>query len=81
MKKYQFTGHLSPLPPGIRLGLQISGEVYLVGEVEEELERRDTAHAKQVAELNERIRKLTTRTMRFRQRKVAARTSEAKLGG
>ncbi|HEY3658293.1 MAG TPA: hypothetical protein VGL34_25260 [Steroidobacteraceae bacterium] len=81
MKKYQFTGHLSPLPPGIRLGLQISGEVYLVGEVEGELKSRDAAHAKQVAELNERIRKLTTRTMRFRQRKVTARTSEAKLGG
>jgi hypothetical protein len=34
MKKYQFTGHLSPLPPGVNLPLQLSGEVYLASEVE-----------------------------------------------
>lgn len=70
MKRYQFTGHLSPLPPGARLPLELSGEVYLASEVDEELRRRDVAHAKQVAELNERIRKLTTQTLRFRRRKA-----------
>lgn len=29
MKIYQFSGHLSPLPPGINLPMQISGEVCL----------------------------------------------------
>lgn len=77
MKRYQFTGHLSPLPPGVRLPLQLSGEVYLISEVEEELERREVAHRKEIDQLNERIRKLTTRTMRFRRRKVAAPTSGA----
>lgn len=77
MRRYQFTGHLSPRPPGIRLGLELSGEVYLVNEVEDGLKARDAAHAKQVAELNERIRKLTTRTMRFRRCKVAVPTSGA----
>lgn len=29
MKYYDFTGHLTPLPPGIKLPLQISGKVCL----------------------------------------------------
>lgn len=33
MKIYDFTGHLSPLPPGIRLPLQISGKVCLASDV------------------------------------------------
>lgn len=34
MQKYKFTGHLSPLPPGVKLPLQISGDVYLASDVE-----------------------------------------------
>lgn len=78
MKKYQFSGHLSPLPPGVRLPLQLYGEVYLASEVEDELKSRDAAHAKVVAELHERIRKLTTRTMRFRRRKQSTSATESK---
>lgn len=33
MKKYQFTGHLSPTPKGM-MPLQMSGEVYLAADVE-----------------------------------------------
>lgn len=36
MKLYQFTGHLSPTPPGM-IPLQMSGEVYLAAEVRREL--------------------------------------------
>lgn len=32
---YDFTGHLNPLPPGIRLPLQISGKVCLAADVRE----------------------------------------------
>lgn len=42
MQKYEFTGHLNPLPPGIKLPLQISGEVCLAADalaMERELER------------------------------------------
>lgn len=34
MQSYKFTGHLSPLPPGIKLPLELSGTVYLPTEVE-----------------------------------------------
>lgn len=34
MQQYDFTGHLTPLPPGLKLPLQISGKVYLVTEVD-----------------------------------------------
>lgn len=34
MQQYDFTGHLSPLPPGVKLPLQLSGKVYLVSDVE-----------------------------------------------
>lgn len=78
MKRYQFTGHLSPLPPGVRLPWQLSGEVYLVNEVEDELKSRAEAHRQEVAELNERIRKLTTRTMRFRRRRQSTSAGESK---
>jgi hypothetical protein len=33
MRLYDFTGHLSPLPPGINLPMQISGKVCLPTEV------------------------------------------------
>ena len=33
MKLYDFTGHLSPLPPGIKLPMQISGKVCLPSDV------------------------------------------------
>lgn len=42
MQKYGFTGHLSPLPPGVKLPLQISGNVYVAADVDpmlRELER------------------------------------------
>lgn len=42
MQKYEFTGHLSPLPPGVKVPLQISGDVYIANDVQEmlrELER------------------------------------------
>lgn len=37
MKKYEFTGHLWPLPPGVKLPLELSGEVYLVHDVDERI--------------------------------------------
>ncbi len=33
IKVYHFSGHLNPLPPGISLGLQISGDVCLASDV------------------------------------------------
>lgn len=39
MQKYQFTGHLSPLPPGVKLPLQLSGDVYLASEVDADTAR------------------------------------------
>lgn len=35
MKVYDFTGHLSPLPPGVKLPLQLSGKVCLAADVRE----------------------------------------------
>jgi hypothetical protein len=34
MQQYHFTGHLSPLPPGVKLPLQLSGQVYLASDVD-----------------------------------------------
>ncbi len=34
MRLYDFTGHLSPLPPGINLPMQISGKVCLPADIE-----------------------------------------------
>jgi hypothetical protein len=33
MNVYDFSGHLSPLPPGVKLPLQLSGKVCLAGDV------------------------------------------------
>ena len=35
MNVYDFTGHLSPLPPGVKLPLQLSGKVCLAADVAE----------------------------------------------
>jgi hypothetical protein len=43
MQRYQFTGHLSPLPPGVKLPLQLSGEVYLPADVDAHVERLEEA--------------------------------------
>lgn len=69
MIKYLFTGHLTPLPPGIKLPLALSGEVYLPNEVEAEIAKLKKAHAAEVAELHERIRKLIKSSMGHRKRK------------
>lgn len=75
MRRYHFTGHLSPLPPGIRLPLELSGEVYLVSEVEAELKARDIAHQREIAQLHERIRKVTFKSMNFRKRRPRKATA------
>lgn len=70
MIKYLFTGHLTPRPAGTERAMcQLSGEVYLAVDVEKELQDRTRTHECQIAELHERIRKLTRRTMGFRKRK------------
>jgi hypothetical protein len=43
MQQYDFTGHLTPLPPGVKLPLQLSGKVYLVQEVDERVAQMQAA--------------------------------------
>lgn len=50
MQKYQFTGHLRPLPPGIKQPFEISGEVYLPSDVEARIRLLETALTKIIAE-------------------------------
>lgn len=66
MKKYQFTGHLSPLPPGVKHPLQLSGEVYLVSEVDQELELRHSIAQREIARLNAQISKLLDTNRRLK---------------
>lgn len=78
MIRYRFTGHLTPLPPGIKLPLELSGEVYLPSEVETEIARIKGAHAAEVAELHERLRKMVRRSMGHRNRKSKSRITQGK---
>jgi hypothetical protein len=41
MQQYDFTGHLRPLPPGVKLPIELCGKVYLVTDVLDELKKRD----------------------------------------
>jgi len=66
MKKYQFTGHLTPLPPGVRLSLQLSGEVYLVSEVDQAWKDREIEHQKELS----RVRAAATRAAALRRRRT-----------
>jgi len=74
MKKYQFTGHLSPLPQGVRLPLQLSGEVYLVSEVDHAWKNREIEHRKELAE----VRAASIRIASLNRRRAQRRSSKAK---
>lgn len=70
MKPYYFSGHLTPLPPGIRIGLQLSGYVYLVDEVEAwktEQERRYERELTRHSAMADRLRA----TMKKHKRELA----------
>lgn len=61
MQKYKFTGHLSPLPPGVKLPLEISGEVYLAADVDAKFKEYDDdnlALSQSVTTLGARIAEL-----------------------
>ena len=64
MQKYQFTGHLSPLPPGVKLPLQISGDVYLASDVEGEIILKDAI----IAELKTSVATLNRSNLRLRRK-------------
>jgi hypothetical protein len=64
MQKYQFTGHLSPLPPGVKLPLQISGDVYLAREVEDCIVLKDAI----IAELKASVATLNRSNLRLRRK-------------
>jgi hypothetical protein len=68
MQKYQFTGHLSPLPPGVKLPLQIFGEVYLVTEVEEMVDRLLSDKNTRIAQLEHLNATLERSNKRLRQK-------------
>lgn len=58
MRKYQFSGHLSPLPPGVKLPLQLSGEVYLTNEVEVEFGAMSRRFEMYISKLRAQVAKL-----------------------
>jgi hypothetical protein len=69
MKRYQFTGHLSPRPPGTERAMcELSGEVYLAAEVQAELQTRERAHEREITRLNSIIVKHLATIKRLRDR-------------
>lgn len=73
MRKYHFTGHLNPLPPGITCGLQLSGDVYLPSEVDAQIAQMEQRHRDEVTRLHRQITKLRGQLDNQR-RKRAAKT-------
>lgn len=78
MKKYQFTGHLTPLPPGVKLPIQISGDVYLPADVEAKIASLNEVHSIERARLNREIEKL--RRKLFIRRSTITATPAARRG-
>lgn len=69
MRRYAFSGHLHPRPPGTeRVMAALSGEVYLVRDVEQELRDRDIAYQRELAKRDAKIAKLIDKVARLKKK-------------
>ena len=67
MKRYLFTGHLSPKPPGTERAMcQLSGEVYLAMEVDAEFRELARVQAIEVQRLQARAAALGRRVIELK---------------
>lgn len=74
MKTYHFSGHLHPLPPGIKLSLQLSGDVCLPSDVEAELQALRDAHRVECEMLRRRIALLERNNAILKKRRAKRRS-------